>query len=87
MALARRITFTSTDLAFSAALDGLGIVLGRHGFIETELRKGNLIKPFQSTFDAGDGFYLIHQDRDRLPARVRDFRTWIVGQLAAEREG
>jgi len=87
LALARRITFTSTDLAFSAALDGLGIVLGRHGFIETELRKGNLVKPFESTFDAGDGFYLIYQDRDRLPARVRDFRKWIVGQLAAEREG
>jgi LysR family glycine cleavage system transcriptional activator len=82
LALARRITFTSTDLAFSAALDGLGIVLGRHGFVETELGKGNLVKPFESTLDAGDGFYLIYQDRDRLPARVRNFRRWIVDQLA-----
>jgi LysR family glycine cleavage system transcriptional activator len=55
-ALARRITFTSTDLAFSAALDGLGIVLGRHGFVENDLRKGNLVQPFQQTVDAGDGF-------------------------------
>ena len=83
LALARRVTFTSTDLAFSAALDGLGIVLGRHGFIETELEKKNLVKPFASKLEAGDGFYLIYQDRDRLPARVRNFRRWIFDQLAA----
>lgn len=84
MALARRITFTSTDLAFSAALDGLGVVLGRHGFIETELKKGNLVKPFDNTFDAGDGFYLIYQKRDRLPARLRNFRKWIAAQFMTE---
>jgi LysR family transcriptional regulator, glycine cleavage system transcriptional activator len=84
LALARRITFTSTDLAFSAALDGLGIVLGRRGFVENDLRKGNLIKPFEHTVDAGDGFYLITPDRPRLPARVRHFKRWIAGQLAAE---
>jgi LysR family glycine cleavage system transcriptional activator len=83
LASARRITFTSADLAFSAALDGLGIVLGRHGFVENELRKGNLVAPFESTFDAGDGFYLIYQDRGSLPARVRNFRQWIVEQIAA----
>lgn len=82
LALARRVTFTSTDLAFSAALDGLGIVLGRHGFIETELSRGNLVKPFEPTLDAGDGFYLIYRDRHRLPARLRNFRSWIVARLA-----
>jgi LysR family glycine cleavage system transcriptional activator len=81
LALARRVTFTSTDLAFSAALDGLGVVLGRHGFIEADLKKGNLVKPFESTLEAGDGFYLIYEDRDRLPARVRNFRKWITDQL------
>lgn len=84
LALARRVTFTSTDLAFSAALDGLGIVLGRHGFIEAELKKGNLVKPFASTFDAGDGFYLIYRDRDGLPARVHGFRKWISDRLKAD---
>ena len=83
LALARRITFTSTDLAFSAALDGLGIVLGRHGFVEADLAKGNLVKPFESTLDVGDGFYLIYQDRERLPARVDNFRSWIFDRLAA----
>jgi LysR family glycine cleavage system transcriptional activator len=81
LALARRVTFTSTDLAFSAALDGLGIVLGRHGFVEADLKKGNLVKLFESTLDAGDGFYLIYRDRDPQPARVRNFRKWIADQL------
>ena len=82
LALARRITFTSADLAFSAALDGLGIVLGRQGFIENDLHQGRLVTPFASTFDIGDGFYLIYQNRDSLPARVHNFRRWIVDQLA-----
>lgn len=81
---ARRITFTSTDLAFSAALDGLGIVLGRRGFVESDLRKGHLVAPFEHSVDAGDGFYLIYPDRPRLPARVRQFKRWIVEQLADE---
>ena len=87
LALARRVTFTSADLAFSAALDGLGIVLGRHGFVENDLRKGNLIKPFERTLEAGDGFYLIYQKRDRLPARLRNFRKWIAAQLKADGQG
>jgi LysR family glycine cleavage system transcriptional activator len=84
LGLARRITFTSTDLAYSAALDGLGIALGRRGFVENDLRKGNLVQPFEQSVDAGDGFYLIYADRHRLPGRVRHFRKWIVGQLQAE---
>jgi DNA-binding transcriptional LysR family regulator len=40
------------------------------------------VAPFESTFDVGDGFYLIYQDRDSLPARVRNFRRWIVEQIA-----
>jgi DNA-binding transcriptional LysR family regulator len=42
------------------------------------------VQPFEQTVDAGDGFYLIYPDRHRLPARVRHFRRWIVGRLAAE---
>ena len=83
LAHTHRVTFTSADLAFSAALDGLGLVLGRRGFVENDLRKGTLVAPFESTFDVGDGFYLIYQEREPLPARVRIFRQWIVEQLAA----
>jgi LysR family transcriptional regulator, glycine cleavage system transcriptional activator len=54
--------------------------------VENDLRKGNLVQPFEQTVDAGDGFYLIYPDRHRLPARVRNFRRWIIGQLAKERE-
>src|SRR6202012_400431 len=45
LGLARRITFTSTDLAYSAALDGLGIWLGRRGFAENALRKAKPGQP------------------------------------------
>jgi hypothetical protein len=49
------------------------------------LRWGNRV-PLEQTVEAGDGdgFYLIYPDRQQLPARVRNFRCWIAGRLAAE---
>jgi LysR family glycine cleavage system transcriptional activator len=82
LAKARRVTFTSADLSFSAALDGLGVVLGRRGFVEAELKKGSLLAPFDSAVEVGDSFYLIHRDDDPVPRRVRRFCQWIALQIA-----
>lgn len=82
--LGRRIVFTSTDVAYSAALDGLGIVLGRRHFIESDLEKGNLVAPFETDYVAPGGFYLVYPDRETQPRRVILFRNWILGMLDKE---
>lgn len=76
-----RITLTSTDMAYSAALDGLGIVLGRRGFFENDVLKGNLVVPFPQSYQAPDGFYLLYSDRQPLPRRITQFRGWIKSLL------
>lgn len=80
--LPHRMTFTSADMAYSAALDGVGIVLGRRGFFESDLQKGLLVQPFGDYYHADDGFYLIYKDRDPLPPRIKRFRSWLNEQLA-----
>lgn len=86
VAMTQRISFTSTDMAYSAALDGLGVVLGRRGFIEGDLRKGRLVAPIPFAHDMGDGFRLFYRERRAQPARIALFRDWILAQLHEQRE-
>jgi LysR family glycine cleavage system transcriptional activator len=79
--LGQRISFTSADVAYSAALDGVGLVLGRRGFIERDLDAGALVAPFDFTVAGEGAFYLVYRDAQRLPARVTQFRSWILGEL------
>ncbi|WP_431282581.1 LysR substrate-binding domain-containing protein [Humitalea sp. 24SJ18S-53] len=82
--LARRIPFTSADIAYSAALDGLGLALGRHGFIEADVRAGRLVLPFDVALPTEGAFLLMYRDRDVLPRRIAVFRDWMLAQLRGE---
>lgn len=80
--LPHRMTFTSSDMAYSAALDGVGIVLGRRGFFETDVQKGTLVTLFDDDwYEAGDGFFLIYRDLHPAPRRITRFRAWLRNQL------
>ncbi len=81
MRLPRPITFTSTDVAYSAALDGIGIALGRQGFIEADLQAGRLVQPFAVALPSRGAFHLMIRDAEPLPARIVAFRDWILAQL------
>jgi len=81
--LLHRMTFTSTDVAYSAALDGAGVVLGRRGFFENDLRKGNLVVLFDHDYVVGDGFYMIHREHALQQKRTANFLSWIRGLLLA----
>ncbi|WP_457093771.1 LysR substrate-binding domain-containing protein [Microvirga sp. P5_D2] len=83
--LNHRMTFTSTDMAYSAAIDGVGIVLGRRGFFENDIQEGRLVLPFKDyEYHTETGFYLVYKERDPLPKRISDFRAWIGDVLAAD---
>jgi LysR family glycine cleavage system transcriptional activator len=81
LAIPHEITFTSTDMAYSAALDGLGIVLGRRGFFENDLARGRVVTPFPHVCDMDDAFYMLYRERRPLPKRIANFRSWILEQL------
>lgn len=82
--LPNRMTFTSSDMAYSAALDGIGIVLGRRGFFEPDVQKGNLVTVFDDCYYTDGGFYLIYRDRAPQPRRIARFQSWLNQQLSSE---
>lgn len=83
--LTHRMTFTSTDMAYSAAIDGLGVVLGRRGFFENDVQEGRLVLPFRDCDCWTEvGFHLIYKERSPLPTRIANFRSWIGEVLAVD---
>lgn len=83
--LKRRIVFTSADVAYSAALEGLGVALGRKGFIERDIEAGRLVVPINFSYKAEGSFYLVHHDREPISGRILKFRRWILEEMKKTR--
>ncbi|MBU0584117.1 MAG: LysR family transcriptional regulator [Alphaproteobacteria bacterium] len=80
--LSNIVTLSSSDLVHGAALEGVGISLGRLGFIEKEIEQGHLIALHGHSVDLGKGF-VIHYRRDAMhDPRVRAFFRWIKSEVA-----
>lgn len=79
--LKRRIVCTSADVAYNSALEGLGVALGRKGFIEQDVKAGRLVTPIDFTMQAEGAFYLVYHDREPLPGRLLQFRRWLLDEI------
>lgn len=76
----RRLRFSHFGVALSAAVDGLGIALGRSPMVDAELAAGRLVRPFakQVVAKASNVFALAWRDtgtvlQDQRIAAFRDF--------------
>jgi LysR family transcriptional regulator, glycine cleavage system transcriptional activator len=76
----RRLRFTHYGLALSAAVDGLGIALGRSPMVDAELAAGRLVRPFNRRIaaKASNLFALAWREtgaalQDQRIAAFRDF--------------
>jgi len=76
----RRLRFSQFGPALSAAIDGLGIALGRSPMVDAELAAGRLVRPFPKRVaaKASDVFALTWRDAraardDQRIAAFRDF--------------
>lgn len=80
------IRFSMEDLAVRAALAGLGYALVTHVFVSDELAKGQLVPATPRAMDMPTVFqhYVVHpQGDDRLPAAVKAFKDWLLGEAGA----
>ncbi|MGF7159365.1 LysR family glycine cleavage system transcriptional activator [Rhodoligotrophos appendicifer] len=63
--------------AFHAAIEGLGIVMGRSAVVGHDIAEGRLIEPFNIRVSSPSAYYLlIPQGREILP-KVAAFREWV----------
>ncbi|WP_183262669.1 transcriptional regulator GcvA [Aminobacter niigataensis] len=76
--ISRKITLQGDGLAYRAAVEGLGVAIGRREFLEPDVKSGRLVTPFEHSVRLEGAFYLIYPTAVRYPRKVIEFRNWLL---------
>jgi LysR family glycine cleavage system transcriptional activator len=71
----------SFDLIFmtvQAAIDGLGVAMGRTSYVEADIAKGRLVVPFKIKLPDEWGFYLVSPRASADSPKLSAFRQWMT---------
>lgn len=74
----------SFDLIFmtvQAAIDGMGVAMGRTAYVEQDIAKGRLVVPFKMTFPVDAGFYLVSPAGRADSPKFAAFRKWLLASV------
>ncbi len=68
------LTFDLMLVTVQAAIDGIGVAMGRTSYVEADIAKGSLVVPFKITLPADAGFYLVSPEaQGRIRPNCRHF--------------
>ena len=80
----RLIAADLQTIEVASALAGQGVALGSPILFAAEIAQGRLIRPFETTWDHNQGYWLVYPtDRSRVP-KITAFRDWLLNCLAAD---
>ncbi|MEQ8348183.1 MAG: transcriptional regulator GcvA [Sneathiellaceae bacterium] len=74
----RNITFDLQLTALEAAMDGMGVAIGRSRTVERDLQAGRLVRPFALTSPAAAGFYVVVPEEEAATPKIVRFRDWVT---------
>ena len=72
------MTFDVSLVTVQAAIDGLGVAIGRTSYVESDIAKGRLVVPFKISLPADAGFYLVYPAERAATPKLRAFREWLI---------
>ncbi|MBR1125846.1 transcriptional regulator GcvA [Bradyrhizobium lablabi] len=72
------ITFDMVFMTIQAAIDGIGVAMGRTSYVKDDIAKGSLVVPFDITLPADAGFYLVSPEGRADSPKLSAFRNWLV---------
>jgi LysR family glycine cleavage system transcriptional activator len=74
--------FDDSGLLIQAAIEGLGVALGRSVLVKGDLDAGRLVRPFAPALAAESAFYLVYPpDLENAP-KIKAFRDWLLATAA-----
>jgi LysR family transcriptional regulator, glycine cleavage system transcriptional activator len=82
LASKRGLNFDLSLMAVQAAIDGLGVALGRTPFVENDLAAGRLVAPFDMRLPAEAGFYIVAPEETADTPKIALFRDWLIASVA-----
>ena len=72
------LSFDQSFMAIQAAMEGLGVALGRSRFVEADLAAGRLVRPFDVVLPADAGYYVVAPEQTAALRKVALFREWLI---------
>ncbi|MGJ4908300.1 transcriptional regulator GcvA [Bradyrhizobium sp. HKCCYLRH2015] len=76
-----RLSFDLSLMTVQAAIDGLGVAIGRTAYVQDDIAKGRLVVPFKMTLPSDAGFYLVTPEGRTDPPKLKAFRQWLKGAV------
>ncbi len=70
-------------MTVQAAIDGIGVAMGRTSYVEADIAKGRLVVPFRIALPANAGFYLVSPEARAESAKLSAFRQWLMASVQA----
>ena len=80
------ITFDLVYMTVQAAIDGMGVAMGRTSYVEGDIAKGRLVVPFKIALPADAGFYLVSPEGRADPPKLAAFRQWLKDSIHGKPE-
>lgn len=76
--------FDDSGLLIQAAVEGLGVALGRSALVADDLLDGRLIRPFRQALQAESAFYLVYPPGAESAPKIAAFRDWLIKSATEE---
>lgn len=74
----RGYRFESSNMAYEAAINGIGIAIAVTALVRSDLKDGRLDTPFPMTLSTPNAYWLVHPPAKAENPAVVVFRNWIV---------
>jgi LysR family glycine cleavage system transcriptional activator len=78
IATQRGLTFDQGFMAIQAAMEGLGVALGRTHLVEADIAAGRLIAPFDMVLPQDAGYYVVAPEATAEAPKIALFRKWLM---------
>jgi LysR family glycine cleavage system transcriptional activator len=76
------LSFDQSYLAIQAAIDGLGVALGRTPLVEADIAAGRLVVPFDVVLPDEAGYYVVAPEESADTPKIALFRDWLIASVA-----
>lgn len=75
------VTFDLVFMTVQAAIDGIGVAMGRTAYVQDDIAKGRLVVPFKIALPTDAGFYLVSPAGRTDSPKLAAFRQWLVASV------
>jgi len=75
--ISRGLRFDTIQMAFEAAVQGLGVAIGRTPLVDADLTTGRLVKCHERSIDGSLGYWIVNAKESSHRPEIMAFRKWI----------